>query len=514
MENENEYIKIEKGNNKKNKLLTKKNFIIASILSTIFIFTILKICITTDNKKFKKSNIYFLEEEEVTFPEMELIKNNPHYHTEFLLNMNSNNSKVNLTKFENNIKKIKTKISELIKTKDENRDLYNILSTIYGAFLADSMGSGAESKSKDKSNYLLIYNKEGRFKPGQVTDDSEMAMSQAYAILETPDYRTLNEHLLYYYYALWYHSNPIDIGPVTKTALNYLNMDTVNITDEEIFTNVIKDKIRLKNSESLANGFIMRSSPFLAWFYMINKKLVQETLSNKSTELFFELYIKIYNEIAKDIQLTHPNKENVVAGSIYIFMGLCSMEHLSGKEILEKTQILLNNEYFKNELNEQEYKIKKHFENTLKEFSKENFDKDSFFDNLQEQSGLYLHSFNLTLYYLFIFDEQKEKMDLKDIYNNIIYDICNFGGDTETNAAIVGMIMGPLIGMENFDEKYFDVFLEFYSKERLIYTNTFMYLYAICLKDMERHILNDLSNNKVNYFFIKLILYMLNLDIQ
>ena len=123
MENENEYIKIEKGNNKKNKLLTKKNFIIASILSTIFIFTILKICITTDNKKFKKSNIYFLEEEEVTFPEMELIKNNPHYHTEFLLNMNSNNSKVNLTKFENNIKKIKTKISELIKTKDENRDL-------------------------------------------------------------------------------------------------------------------------------------------------------------------------------------------------------------------------------------------------------------------------------------------------------------------------------------------------------------------------------------------------------
>lgn len=313
---------------------------------------------------------------------------------------------------------------------------------------------------------------------------------------------------------MWYHSNPIDIGPVTKTALNYLNMDTVNITDEEIFTNVIKDKIRLKNSESLANGFIMRSSPFLAWFYMVNKKLVQETLSNKSTELFFELYIKIYNEIDKDIQLTHPNKENVVAGSIYIFMGLCSMEHLTGKEILENTQILLNNEYFKNELNEQEYKIKKHFENTLKEFSKEDFDKNSFFDNLQEQSGLYLHSFNLTLYYLFIFDQQKEKMELKDIYNNIIYDICNFGGDTETNAAIVGMIMGPLIGMENFDEKYFDAFLDFYTKERLIYTNAFMYLYAICLKDMEKQILNDLSNNKVNYFFIKLILYMLNLDIK
>ena len=52
------------------------------------------------------------------------------------------------------------------------------------------MGSGAESKSKDKSNYLLIYNENGRFKPGQVTDDSEMAMSQAYAILETPNYKS------------------------------------------------------------------------------------------------------------------------------------------------------------------------------------------------------------------------------------------------------------------------------------------------------------------------------------
>ncbi len=373
------------------------------------------------------------------------------------------------------------------------------------------MGSGAESKSKDKSNYLLIYNENGRFKPGQVTDDSEMAMSQAYAILETPNYKSLNEHLLYYFYALWYHSNPIDIGPVTKSALNYLNMDKINITDEEIFTNIIKDKIKLKNSESLANGFIMRASPFLCWFYMANKKYIQNTLLTKSTISYFELYNKVYNEMIKDIQLTHPNKENVVAGSIYIFMGLCSMEHFSGKEILENTQILLENDYFKNELNEEEFKVKKHFENTLKEFSKENFDKDSFFSNLQEQSGLYLHSFNLTLYYLFVFDTLKEKMELKDIYNNIVYDIWNFGGDTETNAAIVGMIIGPLIGMENFDKKYFDVFLDFYSKERLIYTNIFMHFYAVSITNMENYV--KPIDTKVNFDFIKVLLIMLNYDL-
>lgn len=94
-----------------------------------------------------------------------------------------------------------------------------------------------------------------------------MAMSQAYAILETPNYKSLNEHLLYYFYALWYHSNPIDIGPVTKSALNYLNMDKINITDEEIFTNIIKDKIKLKNSESLANGYYESIPIFMLVLY-------------------------------------------------------------------------------------------------------------------------------------------------------------------------------------------------------------------------------------------------------
>ena len=124
---------------------------------------------------------------------------------------------------------------------------------------------------------------------------------------------------------------------------------------------------------------------------------------------------------------------------------------------------------------------------------------------------LYLHSFNLTLYYLFVFDTLKEKMELKDIYNNIVYDICNFGGDTETNAAIVGMIIGPLIGMENFDKKYFDVFLDFYSKERLIYTNIFMHFYAVSITNMENYV--KPIDTKVNFDFIKVLLIMLNYDL-
>ena len=75
--------------------------------------------------------------------------------------------------------------------------------------------------------------------------------------------------------------------------------------------------------------------------------------------------------------------------------------------------------------------------------------------------GYYMHAFNLSLYYLNT-PWIKQKC-VKKVYNNIIFDICDFGGGTDTNTAIVGMIIGSLIGLENFDKKYFEVFLNFHS---------------------------------------------------
>ena len=52
-----------------------------------------------------------------------------------------------------------------------------------------------------------------------------MAMSQAFAIMDNTNYKTLNEHLIYYYYSIWYHSHPLDIGITTRNALNILKLD-------------------------------------------------------------------------------------------------------------------------------------------------------------------------------------------------------------------------------------------------------------------------------------------------
>ena len=84
---------------------------------------------------------------------LESIKKNPYLQTKYLLHLFSNQSNINFTLFEKNIKKLKEKIYSIIENKNTNKDIYITLSCIYGAFLADSMGSFCEFTSFNKNNH-------------------------------------------------------------------------------------------------------------------------------------------------------------------------------------------------------------------------------------------------------------------------------------------------------------------------------------------------------------------------
>lgn len=488
-----------------------KSSIQLSNLIILFLSIILCNSYALNENLLKDEIVYTLEEQRTIF-DIDYIQGN---HSKYIKEITQNPSKINLTNFEKNINSIKEKIYDITEHKNDsdlNKNLYIMLSSIYGAFLGDSMGCGAEFMPRDKNNHLLIYREDGKFKPGQVTDDSEMAMSLAYAIMSDINYKTLNPDLLYYFYLVWYNSKPLDIGAITKNALILQDLDKVDISDKNIFSEKIKLKIKSKNSASLANGFIMRSSPLLAWFYIMNKKYINETLQTKSSDIYFELYNKIHTEMAKDTQLTHPNEETAIAGSVMIFMGLCSMqENSSGNQVLERTRILFENSYFDN--HQVGKMLKSTFLELLNEFSKPNFSKYDFFDKEMEQMGYYMHSYNLTIYYLSVFDKQKEQISLKDFFTNMMFDLSDFGGDTDTNGAIVGMIMGPLIGMENYDRKYLDPLLSFYSRDRLLYNNSFMYWYAYLLNILSGIPIPKTIDNPCSYLFSKLFIGMLNVDI-
>ena len=469
---------------------------------------------SNDKDKFKN-----IEEEKI---QILIFEKNPHEYTLYLLDLLYKTKEINFKLFEKNIKSIKKKINSIIDKRDdiENEDLYIILSTIYGAFLADSMGSFCEFTEFNRRNHDMIFKvtKDTIFQPGQVTDDSEMAMSLAYSIMDNPNKKSLNQNLMFFYYVIWYYSNPLDIGNTTETALSVIDQkyleQKLDITSNSIFNANIKKYINKSNKDSLANGLLMRLSPLLTWFYMMNKSYIKKTLETDPNDKtisgkFYNLYQKIFVEVEKDGQLTHPNRENAVAGSILIFIGLCAMSRkFSGREILNLVQILFEDNHFNPK--GEENKLRNYYIDLIQYLKDPSFNESIYFGNLSDQMGYYLHAFKFTIYNLYVFDDLKGN----NVYNQIINKICDYGGDTDTNAAIVGMIIGPLIGLENFDKSKLDIFLNFYSKTRLIYTNVLMYFYAKYLVDISENPTSHTKNSKFKFNVGELLYDMTNKEID
>ena len=100
---------------------------------------------------------------------------------------------------------------------------------------------------------------------GQITDDTEMALSQANAIKEYINMPPVNNlvvtevlggYLARHYYN-WYLSKPFDIGNTTSTAFKGLNKKMPN---SELRLRMMNNASRL-SSKSLSNGSLMRCMP-------------------------------------------------------------------------------------------------------------------------------------------------------------------------------------------------------------------------------------------------------------
>ena len=117
-------------------------------------------------------------------------------------------------------------------------------------------------------------------------------------------------------------------------------------------------------------------------------------------------------------------------------------------------------------------------------------------------------------------------MNEENIYIKIIQEICDYGGDTDTNAAIVGTVIGPLIGYFYFtrdkdrDKILFENLLNFYDKNRILYTSSFMFFFVEYLDKSFNKInsiyTNDLyggNNYEIRYNVLELLLNMFNKNI-
>ena len=398
------------------------------------------------------------------------------------------NNKLSLfdeAKIRRNIDEIAKQLYEMDINKDENK--YLILSCIYGAFLGDSIGSACEFKNTSNDNHLLIFSPEGFiFLPGEVTDDSEMAISAAFAYIDS-----INEdpskiqNLIYFYFCIWSNSNPKDMGTATYNALSSWKNDSIEKTK---FDNKIA---RYYNSKSLANGFLMRISTFIAYYYYKNIDKIKNTIeayfkeginNNDLTDDMMDLLEDIYIESSKNIEITHPNYENAVSGSVFTLMTLTGIIMKDASLILLLFTTISSSKNFgsfcdsKKENKKDKSDIQKKYSQIINDIK--NNKVIDFYKNM----GYYIHAFHLSVYFLNKYQEMGKNQD-KDLYYKIMCEICDFGGDTDTNCAIVGTLIGPLIGYKNFRKELFEIFIKFIPEERSLFNSAFMFIYVNYLEE-------------------------------
>jgi len=444
---------------------------------------------------------------------------NPKLLSNFYMYLFKDSKYLNFSLFSRNIKSLSNKILSL--SPQSNYDMYISLSCIFGAFLGDSLGGHCEFMGSSPANHTRIYGND-RLVNGQVTDDSELAISKAFAIMDMSDINKIDQNLFFYYYGMWTYSNPNDQGKTTGVALYNFKIESMPINDINLFSNDIRQKIKSQNYNSKANGGLMRISTFIVWFYYKNKYDIISCLKTNDKNQFLKLYLNIFEEVKKDFEITHPNRENIVAGALVVFMTLCTMNQFSGKDTINKVMILLENDIFNNQFSKEEEALNSLIKMAFKEFSYPKFHPFEYFKNVVINMGLYIHAFKLVLYYLSVIDGRSKKEE--NIYIKIIQEICDYGGDTDTNAAIVGTVIGPLIGYLNFttgkDKRLFENLLNFYDKNRILYTSSFMFFFVEYLDKSFNQINNSYNNDfysgsnyKIKYNVLELLLNMFNKNI-
>jgi ADP-ribosylglycohydrolase len=116
--------------------------------------------------------------------------------------------------------------------------------------------------------------------PGQFTDDGEMTMALVNALAENNG--VYDQDLVARSYSDWADSKPFDIGNATSSALKHVDRSSQKVSE------VVLRNAAQSNSESKANGSLMRATPLA----------IASCGSNEATAIAIAM---------NDAKLTHPH---------------------------------------------------------------------------------------------------------------------------------------------------------------------------------------------------------------
>lgn len=274
-----------------------------------------------------------------------------------------------------------------------------ILGVLYGHAFGDASGGrlefrGVPSHHEIKKAMELLGGGVLHLAPGQITDDGELTLQvfralYTYFMLESEQGVEMDD-LIFQNFKMWMDSEPFDIGYTTKNAFYGAK------TKYEMVENV-----NVMNVNSESNGALMRCAPYAIFAYI------------------FEFTDKeLYDFIEMDVKFTHVKKCVVNLVYAYCIIILSILKEHDNDTIYLKLVDLSNTL--------DDFKLSKMLECTIDH------------PDVTKNIGWDTNAFSLVLFCLF---------------NNFSYEhaieyTLSLGGDTDTNAAIVGAVMGAKYGLE------------------------------------------------------------------
>ena len=101
-----------------------------------------------------------------------------------------------------------------------------------------------------------------QLQPGQVTDDSELAMCQLRGLLAGEG--KFDRFHLCLYYGHWVHLGPFDIGHTTANGLG-AQLQCLDNPNPELSRDAANFNARDASGKSMSNGSMMKLTPLAVW---------------------------------------------------------------------------------------------------------------------------------------------------------------------------------------------------------------------------------------------------------
>jgi ADP-ribosyl-[dinitrogen reductase] hydrolase len=277
-----------------------------------------------------------------------------------------------------------------------NKD--KIKGMIYGLCLGDALGAPFEFGGKNRlKNYTGVLDRpiirvnqfQGKRESaiGQITDDSEMALTLMQSIIKNKIKYNKNDVVISY--MAWANSGCCFMGTNTRELLK--GVKTINGYNKR-YNNKFSDETE-KDKWSQSNGCMMRCAPM--------------ALLSKNTYLNFA---------EQDCSLTNPHPICIESNTIYLVILKELLEEKTKEEALNIAMLCAKTDIIKTTI-------------------KDGLDRKK--RDIETNKGWILHALYCCFYFI---------SSTKETFESSIDEIILLGGDCDTNACIVGALVGAFFG--------------------------------------------------------------------